>query len=95
MKFITPAIASEPYCADAPSRRISRRFTAILGIMPTSTAWAPTFMAAPKCDINAERWRRFELVSTRTLSGGRPRIDVGLTKAAPSPVRGVALKDGT
>ena len=55
IKFITPAIASEPYCADAPSRKTSSLLTAMLGIIPTSTAWAPTFMAAPKCEIRAER----------------------------------------
>ena len=52
-------------------------------------------MAAPKCEIKAERWRRFEFVMTRILSGGRPRMDVGRTNAAPSPVSGVALNDGT
>ena len=48
-------MASEPYCAEAPSRKTSSLFIAMLGIMPTSTAWAPTFMAAPKCEISAER----------------------------------------
>ena len=67
----------------------------MLGIIPISAACAPTFMAAPKCAINAERCRRFELVNTRTLSDGSPRIDVDLTNADPSPVKGVALKDGT
>src|SRR4051812_17063885 len=38
MMLITPAIASEPYSADAPSVRISMRSTAPVGIVFRSTA---------------------------------------------------------
>jgi hypothetical protein len=39
--LMTPAIASEPYCAAAPSRRISTRSIAETGIAFRSTAVDP------------------------------------------------------
>ena len=41
MMFITPAIASDPYCADAPSRNISTRFIASVGIADISAPVSP------------------------------------------------------
>ena len=38
MMLITPATASEPYTADAPSRRISIRSTIAIGIRDVSAA---------------------------------------------------------
>jgi hypothetical protein len=39
--FTTPAMASEPYCAEAPSRRTSMRSTATVGMAFRSTAAEP------------------------------------------------------
>ncbi len=39
--LMTPAMASEPYCAEAPSRSTSMEFTAAVGIVFRSTADAP------------------------------------------------------
>ncbi len=41
MMFITPAMASEPYCADAPSRKISTRSMASCGIAEISVPDSP------------------------------------------------------
>src|SRR3546814_3722030 len=41
MMLMTPAIASEPYCADDPSRSTSTRWIAAAGNRPKSTACAP------------------------------------------------------
>ena len=38
---MTPAMASEPYCADAPSRNTSIRSMAKEGICARSADWAP------------------------------------------------------
>ena len=63
----------------------------MLGIMPMSMAWEPELMEAPKCWINAERWRRLEFTSINTLSGGNPRNDVERTNELPSPVTLAAM----
>jgi len=39
--FITPAIVSDPYCADAPSRKISTRLIASVGIAEISAPVSP------------------------------------------------------
>ena len=51
--FTTPAIASEPYCADAPSRNTSMRSIAAAGIVfmstpdePAGIPYANVFMTA-------------------------------------------------
>ena len=41
MMFITPAIASDPYCAEAPSRKISTRSIASCGIAEISAPVSP------------------------------------------------------
>ncbi len=94
-KLITPAMASEPYCDDAPSRSTSTRFIAMPGIMPMSTPCAPLPAAGAKNCTSAERWRRLPLTRTSVWSGAVPRSDVGRTNALPSPVAGVAVYDGT
>jgi hypothetical protein len=38
---MTPAMASEPYCADAPSRRISMLWMAVAGMAFRSTPLEP------------------------------------------------------
>jgi hypothetical protein len=39
--FTTPAMASEPYCADAPSRSTSMRSMALAGMVLRSTPLEP------------------------------------------------------
>ncbi len=46
-KFITPAMASEPYCAEAPSRSTSTWRRAIDGIAEMSGPWAPSATPLP------------------------------------------------
>src|SRR5882762_3527631 len=54
----TPAMASEPYCADAPSRRTSTRSTAPLGMAFRSTPLEPAPMPYANVFIAAIWWRR-------------------------------------
>jgi hypothetical protein len=65
MTLITPAMASEPYCAAAPSRRISIRSMALAGIAFRSTMPEPRPML-PFTLISALVWRRFPFTSTST-----------------------------
>ena len=80
MKLITPAMASEPYCADAPSRSTSILPIAEAGIVAISGFWVPL----PPIETSAERWRRFEFIKTRVLSVGSPRRLAGRMNVAPS-----------
>ncbi|SVJ79168.1 Uncharacterised protein [Klebsiella pneumoniae] len=41
MTLITPAMASEPYCAEAPSRSTSTRSMALIGMVSRSTPVEP------------------------------------------------------
>ena len=82
---MTPAIASEPYCATAPSRRICTFLTAMLGIMPMLGPCEPLPAAGTNSAISAARWRRLPLTITSVWSGAKPRSDVGRTKVSPSP----------
>ena len=81
--FITPAMASEPYCAAAPSRRISTRSIMETGIAFRSTPVEPRPTVPLTC-TSAVLWRRFPLISTSTWSGPRPRMVAGRTDAEPS-----------
>ena len=63
--LITPAIASEPYCEAAPSRRISIRLIEPLGIALRSVPTVPR-PNVPLMFISALRWRRLPLTSTST-----------------------------
>ena len=74
--LITPAIASEPYCAAAPSRSTSIRLIARPGIRLRSTAALPR-PTVPLMLSSAETWRRLPLTRTRVWSGLRPRSVAG------------------
>ena len=69
---MTPATASEPYWAPAPSRSTSMRLTAFTGMDAKSTATAPTPTpdSVLKIDVVCTR---LPLISTRIWSGLRPR----------------------
>ena len=94
--LITPAMASEPYWAAAPSRSTSIRLTAGEEICDRSGPCEPTFRASPVTCTSAERCMRLPLISTRIWSAGRPRRFGGRTKAEASPKRlRFWLNDGT
>ena len=68
MKFTTPATASEPYSAVAPSFNVSIRSKAIIGgSAEVSTKLLPRFVVTALCT-----WRR-ELSRTRVEFTPRPR----------------------
>ena len=91
---MTPAIASEPYCAAAPSRRISIRSIALAGMALRSTIPEPRPML-PFTLIRALECRRLPLTSTSTWSGARPRRVAGRVWSVPSVMVGRGkLKDG-
>ncbi len=88
--LMTPAMASEPYCADAPSRSTSMRLIALVGICARSAA------CAPRLPSSALRWKRRPLTSTRVWSGDRPRSVAGRTNTWPSAIgRRCTTNDGT
>ena len=76
-------MASEPYCAEAPSRSTSTRSIAAIGMALISTAAEPRPML-PLTLIIAEVWRRLPLTSTSTWSGDRPRSCAGRMPLVPS-----------
>ena len=76
MTLITPAIASEPYCAEAPSRSTSMRSTADDGNALKSTDTEPRPIE-PLTFTSALLWRRFPFTSTSTWSGASPRNVAG------------------
>ena len=86
---MTPAMASEPYCADAPSRSTSMDCTAAFGMVFKSTAAAPRPIV-PLTLTREAAWRRLELSSTSVWSGDRPRKVAGRIVSVPSarPGRG-------
>ena len=64
-KFITPAIASEPYCAAAPSRNTSTCRSTIAGMAEMSGPCEPNATPLPPCQSTIEeRCRRLPLIST-------------------------------
>ena len=83
-KFITPAMASEPYWADAPSRSTSKRFNAMAGMTERSGPWAPSLTPLPKKLMTAARWRRLPFTSTKVASEDRPRRFAGRINVAAS-----------
>ena len=90
--MITPAMASEPYWAAALSLSVSTDCNAMEGIVPISGPCAPK---PPSC-INAARWRRLPLTSTRVWCESRPRMLTGRMNVAPSEIGcRVTLNDGT
>ena len=52
---MTPAIASEPYCAEAPSRRTSTWRSAMAGMTEMSGPWEPSEMPLPNQAMTAAR----------------------------------------
>src|SRR3546814_13327505 len=68
-KLITPAIASDPYCAAAPSRSTSIDFSAIDGITAASAACDPV----PPTLTLPDLCRRRPLSRSSVLSAGRQR----------------------
>src|SRR5439155_600791 len=68
--FITPAMASEPYWAAAPSRSTSIRSIAAAGIAFRSTPTVPRPNVPLTC-TNALEWRRLPLTRTSTWSETR------------------------
>src|SRR5438105_4283695 len=92
--FITPAMASEPYWAAAPSRSTSIRSIAAAGIAFRSTPTVPRPNVPLTC-TSAGGWRRLPLTSTSTWSGPRPRRLAGLMWSEPSAMVWCdALNDG-
>ena len=94
-KFSTPAMASDPYWAAAPSRSTSICRSAIAGIVEMSAPCAPSATPLPCQAMTAPRWRRFPFTSTSVWSGARPRRLAGRTTAARSPSScGLTLNEG-
>ena len=89
-------MASEPYCAEAPSRRTSTCFRAIAGMTDMSAPCAPSETPLP-CQTTSElRWRRLPLISTSVWSGAKPRRLAGRTSVEASLMGWVlTLKEGT
>src|ERR1700680_1992617 len=92
-------MASEPYCADAPSRRISSDLTAIDGIElrsgpcePNASSVSPPWYTC----TSAERFMRLPLSITSISSEGRPRNDGERTKLEASEIAFCpTINDGT
>ena len=84
---MTPAIASEPYSADAPSRRTSTRSSAAVGMVLRSTADdpRPTLLLMLS---EAEGCARTLLMSTSVSSGERPRSVAGRMASVASVAEG-------
>ena len=92
--LITPAIASEPYWAAAPSRSTCAFSIAIRGMPFMSVPVLPR-LRAPNRFTSAEVWRRLPFTSTSVWSEPRPRSAAESTRSAPSaPVWRVELNDG-
>jgi hypothetical protein len=92
--LITPAIASEPYWAAAPSRSTWMFLTASSGIAFMSVPVLPR-LRAPKMLTSEVLWRRLPFISTRVWSEPRPRSAAESTRSAPSaPVWRVELNEG-
>ena len=83
---MTPAIASEPYWAEAPSLSTSAWRRAMAGILDRSGPWAPSEVPLPIQRMAAARCRRFPLTSTSVWSGASPRRLAGRMILAASPV---------
>ena len=93
-RLTTPAMASEPYCAAAPSRSTSMRSIAAIGIAFMSVPAVPRPTVSSTC-TRALLWRRLPLTSTSVWSGPRPRSVAGRTASVPSVMDELAkLNDG-
>ena len=88
--LITPAIASEPYWAAAPSRSTSMWWMADIGIALMSVPAEPRPTVC--CTLtSACWWRRLPFTSTSSWSGPRPRSVAGRMMSVPSLMK-VVLK---
>ena len=95
-KLSTPAMASDPYWAAAPSRSTSICRRAMAGMVETSGPCAPSATPLPSHEMTAPRWRRLPFTSTSVWSGAIPRRLAGRTTAAMSPSScGLTWKDGS
>ena len=96
-KFMTPAMASEPYWAAAPSRNTSTCRSAMAGIAEMSGPWEPKATPLPPCQsMIAERWRRLPFTRTSVWSGARFRSIAGRTTVEASLMGCVlTLNEGT
>ena len=93
--LMTPAIASDPYCDEAPSRSTSIRSIASAGIEFRSTAAEPRPIV-PLMLSSAAVCRRLPLTSTSVWSGDSPRRVAGRNASEPSAMAGWGkLKLGT
>ena len=91
----TPAMASEPYCAEAPSRSTSMRSIALTGIALRSVDTAP-LPTVPPVLTQALAWRRLPLTSTSVWSGESPRSVAERMWVLPSGVVGCGkLNEGS
>ena len=92
-------MASEPYCATAPSRRISSDEMAIDGIEARSGPCEPKANAVSppwKTCTRADRLKRLPLSMTSIWSPGRPRRDGARTKLDASEMEfWPTMNDGT
>ena len=96
MKFITPAMASEPYWAAAPSRSTSACSSANPGIIARSGPCDPSARPLPYQVMTAVRWRRLPFSRISVWSGARPRRLAGRAKVAASLMGWMfTLNDGT
>ena len=80
---MTPAMASEPYCAEAPSRSTSMRLMALTGMALRSVPAVPRPTEVLTW-MRALPWRRLPFTSTSTWSGPKPRSVAGRTESVPS-----------
>ena len=95
-KFSTPAMASEPYWAAAPSRSTSTCRSAMAGMAEMSGPCEPNATPLPPCQSTIdERCRRLPLTSTSVWSGARLRSMAGRT-TVDTPLIGweLVLNDG-
>ena len=76
--FITPAIASEPYCAAAPSLNTSNLLIAAAGIAFKSVPTEP-LPKVPFTFIKEDVCLLLPLINTKTWSGPKPLKDAGST----------------
>ena len=89
-------MASEPYCAEAPSRSTSTWRSAMPGMAPMSGPWAPSERPAPSQVMTAPRWRRLPLMRTSVWSDASPRRLAGRVIVAASLIGWMfTLYDGT
>ena len=79
--LMTPAIASDPYCAPAPSRSTSIRLMAPTGMLLKSTGLVPLPSFDSVVSV-AVPCRRLPFTSTSTWSGLRFRSCAGRTRSA-------------